>query len=455
MLTDALAAFADRPGLIAADRQLTWGQALALGRQLIAGLPRPRSLVMLRCRTDIESVSALLALLADGHVPLLVEADLAPALGAQLAERYRVEAIVDPATEVTLTGAVPAELNPALALLLTTSGSTGSPKLVRLSAAGLAANAAAIAASLDLSADERPLLHLPISYSYGLSVITSHLSVGAALVPTTAGIMEPAWWAALADHGATSISGVPFHYATLRRFGEARLDLPQLRTLTQAGGKLDAKIAAWFADFAARSGRRFVIMYGQTEAGPRIATLPPEHALAATDAIGRPIPGVSIRLVDEDGGDVAPGEAGEMLVRSPAVMLGYAHGPDDLAAGDTLGGELATGDVAVLGPDGLYRIVGRRSRLLKIFGLRINLDEIETRLAAIGHPALAFGDDDRLQLLLEAPGSDVAEVRARLTELFSLPPRGIEIRSAGTPVERGATGKISKAAFAAAWEAAA
>ncbi len=454
MLTDALAQFADRPGLIAGDRQLTWGQAVALGRRLTAGLPRPRSLVMLRCRTDIESVAALLALLADGHVPLLVEADLAPALTAQLAETYRVDAIVD-AAGVSVTGAAPAELHPALALLLTTSGSTGSPKLVRLGTAGLAANAAAIAASLDLHGDERPLLHLPISYSYGLSVITSHLHAGAALVPTTAGIMEPAWWATLADHGATSISGVPFHYATLRRFGEARLDLPALRTLTQAGGKLDPRIAAWFADFASRTGRRFVIMYGQTEAGPRIATLPPQLAAAATDAIGRPIPGVDIRLVAEDGTDVPPGAAGEMLVRSPGVMLGYAFGADDLAAGDTQRGELATGDVAVLGEDGLYRIVGRRSRLLKIFGLRINLDEIEARLAAIGHPALAFGEDDRLQLLLETPASDVAEVRARLTELFSLPPRGIDIRKLRVAVERSPAGKISKAALAAAWEAAA
>lgn len=454
MFGHALAAFADRPLVAGEGRVLTGAEALALGRFLAAGLPRARALVMLKCRLTPATLSAYLALMADGHVPLLVEADLAPELADALARRYRVDAILDPEgeTPLALTGHAPVPLAPELALLLTTSGSTGSPKLVRQSAAGIAAHARAIAAYLGLDGAERPWLHLPMSYSYGLSVIHSHLVVGATVQLTRATVMEPAYWEGLAEAGATSIAGVPFHYAAIRRLGEARLEIPTLRTLTQAGGRLPPALVSHFAQWAERTGRRFIVMYGQTEAGPRIAWLPPERAAAAPDAIGIPIPGVAIDLVDSDGQPVPAGEAGEIRVRSPAVMLGYAHGPEDLARGDDLGGILLTGDLARLGDDGLYRIVGRSARLLKVFGFRVNLDEVEARLQAEGHPALAFGEDDRLKLFLEGE-ADPEAVRRALVAAFSLPPRGIEVR-AGPPVPRAASGKVVREALEAAWEAA-
>ncbi len=454
MFAEAAAAFASRTLVEGEGRRLGYGEALALGRSLAEGLPRARSLVMLKCRLTPATLAAYLALMADGHVPLLVEADLAPELADALARRYRVDAILDPEADPPLarTGHAPVPLARELALLLTTSGSTGSPKLVRQSAAGIAAHAQAIAAYLGLDARERPWLHLPMSYSYGLSVIHSHLVVGATVHLTRATVMEPAYWDGLAAAGATSIAGVPFHYAAIRRLGEARLEIPSLRTLTQAGGRLPPALVAHFAEWAARTGRRFVVMYGQTEAGPRIAWLPPEQAAAAPDAIGIPIPGVGIDLVDPDGRPVPAGETGEIRVTSPAVMLGYAHGPEDLARGDDQGGVLCTGDLARLGADGLYRIVGRSARLLKIFGLRVNLDEVEARLQAEGHPALAFGEDDRLRLYLEGEGNP-GEARQRVVALFSLPPRGIEVR-AGPVVPRAPSGKVAREALEAAWDAA-
>jgi len=439
---------ADRPCLVDGGRTLTYSQTLALGRRLTAGLPA-RALVMLQCSLTAESVAAHAALMADGHVPLLVEADLAGELAAALAAAYRPHAVIDPAAGTREDGPG-TELHGDLGLLLATSGSTGSPKLVRHTARGMRANAGAIAEYLAIGPEERALLSLPMSYSYGLSVVHSHLVAGACLVLTRASVMEPGYWEALAAGRATSVAGVPFHYQALRRFA-AKLETPDLRTLTQAGGRLDPKAVAWFAGWAAERGRRFVVMYGQTEAGPRIAWLPPDRAAEAPDAIGVPIPGVTVELLDEDGRAVPDGTPGEMVVTSPAVMMGYARSAADLALGDAHGGRLATGDMAVRGPDGLLRVTGRRSRMLKIYGLRLDLDEVERRLAAEGFAAACFGEDDRMRVLLEA--GDPAAARARITALFSLPPRGVEVRAAEA-LPRAPSGKVAAAGLAAAWEAA-
>jgi long-chain acyl-CoA synthetase len=453
MFADTFLAHADRPCLRDADRTLTYAEVSALGRDLVAALPATRTLVALRCSLTIESVAAYIALLNAGHVPLLLEADLAPALLDQLVALYRPHSVWNPATSEMASGPgnVPV-LHDNLALLLTTSGSTGSPKLVRLKASGVVANARAIADYLGLTPDERPMLHLPMSYSFGMSIINSHIAAGACVCLTQRTVMEPGYWEDLARFEATSVSGVPFHFMALRQLGLKRLEIPSLTTLTQAGGKLDPRLTTLFAKWAADSGRRFFVMYGQTEAGPRITYLPPDKALESPDAIGVPVDGVTIDLLDEDGAPVAPGERGEMVVRGPSVMMGYALGSDDLAVGDLLQGSLATGDLATRGADGLLRIVGRRSRVLKIFGLRVNLDEVERRLGDDGHTALVFGEDDKMRVLIDA-GSDAAAVRQAIIDLFSLPPRGIDVRAGAAPA-RTAAGKISAAALAESWETA-
>jgi acyl-coenzyme A synthetase/AMP-(fatty) acid ligase len=333
--------------------------------------------------------------------------------------------------------------------LLTTSGSTGSPKLVRLSAEGVAASARSIADYLELGPDEKPLLHLPMSYSYGLSIINSHIISGGLLCLTPHSVMEPGYWEDLRRFEATSIAGVPFHYTAIRRLGEARLDVPSLRTLTQAGGRLDPRLVTHFADWAARTGRRFIVMYGQTEAGPRIAWLPPELAAGAPDAIGKPIPGLKVELVGADGTPVPDGTEGQLKVSGPMVMMGYAMEAADLAAPDGQGGTLMTGDLAVRGPDGLLRITGRAARILKIYGLRVNLEEVEQRLQSLGHAAACFGVDDELRIALEGD-VDEAAVRQQVVALFSLPPRGIVARRVAA-IPRTPAGKVRLADLAASW----
>jgi long-chain acyl-CoA synthetase len=429
---------------------LTYADVLALRAQFDATLGR-RSLVFLRTANSAASVAAWLALLASDHATLAIEHDLAPERLAALVELYRPNAIIDP--EATITpGPGGAVLHPDLSVLLSTSGSTGSPKLARFTAAALMANAQAIADYLGLGPNERPFLALPTSYSYGMSVMNSHALVGACVEVTALGVMQAEFWDGLKSRAATSLAGVPFHYDAIRRLGMDRLATPTLTTLTQAGGKLPAPVAARYAEWAAANGRRFITMYGQTEAGPRLTWLPPEHLASHAGAIGVPIPGVTIDLIDADGSVITePGVPGEMRCTSPAVMMGYAHAAADLARGDELGGVLMTGDLASRDEAGILSITGRASRMIKLFGTRVNLDDIDAQLARMDVPGVSFGQDDQLRVLIEAGDADA--VRTALVEAFSFPPRGLMVKAVAS-LPRASSGKLLYGALGQAWEAA-
>ncbi len=430
---------------------LTYSDIGALSAQVDAALGK-RSLVFVRTANTASSVAAWLALLASRHAVLAIEHDLPAERLAALVARYRPDAIIDPQGGHSLApGPGGTTLHPDLAVLLSTSGSTGSPKLARFTAAALLANAKAIAAYLELTAGERPWLCLPTSYSYGMSIINSHALVGACIEVTARGVMQAEFWDGLTARGATSLSGVPFHYDAIRRLGLDRLATPTLTTLTQAGGRLPAPVAARYAEWAAANGRRFITMYGQTEAGPRLTWLPPEHLAGNAGAIGLPIPGVTIDLIGPDGAVIGePGVAGEMRCTSPGVMMGYALDADDLSRGDELGGVLMTGDLAARNDAGILTITGRASRMIKLFGTRVNLDDIDAHLASIDVAGVAFGQDDQLRVLIE--GGEADAVRAALVAAFSFPPRGLAVKQGALP--RAASGKLLYGALGQAWEAA-
>ena len=269
-------------------------------------------------------------------------------------------------------------LHPELALLLTTSGSTGSPKFVRQSYANIRANTESIVEYLELVASERAITTLPMSYTYGLSIINTHLFVGATLLLTDRTLMQRDFWDFFNAQNATSFGGVPYTYEMLDKLMFFRRKLPSLRTMTQAGGKLLPAFHRKFAEYAQREGKRFVVMYGQAEATARMAYLPPGRALDKLGAMGIAIPGGKFTLVDEAGRAItAPGVTGELVYEGANVTLGYAENGADLAKGDERHGRLVTGDMAQMDDEGFFTIVGRKKRFLKIFGNRVNLDETE------------------------------------------------------------------------------
>lgn len=392
---------------------------LADGADALAdAVSQSRALVFCLCDNSIEALVGYVACLRHRHVPLLLKADIDEELLENLIAVYRPgflycagerggiaslqTAVCDCGGFVLYTtGEKVAVMSDDLALLLTTSGSTGSPKLVRQSYRNIASNAASIAEYLELDQTERPITTLPMNYTYGLSIINSHLLVGATILMTNATLAQREFWNFFKEQQATSFGGVPYTYEILKKLRFFKMDLPSLRTMTQAGGKLLPDLHREFAEYAAAHGRKFVVMYGQTEATARMAYLPSDKALEKYGSMGIAIPGGKLWLKDDEGKRITqPGVEGELVYEGPNVTLGYAECAEDLRKPDERYGVLETGDMAKMDADGYFYIVGRRKRFLKIYGNRVNLDEIErlVKKAFFGGDFACGGKDDALYI---------------------------------------------------------
>ena len=379
-----------------------------------------RQLVAVAGANDIDTIVWYLAALTGGH-PVLLGAE--PGID-RLIERYDPDAVVRSGSEPLRRHRRPVhDLHPDLALLLSTSGSTGSPKVVRLSHENLDSNAAAIAEYLGLGADDRTVTTLPPHYCYGLSVLNSHLRVGASVALTDLSVVDPCFWVRFREVGATGLAGVPHTFALLDRSGFASMDLPDLRYVTQAGGRLPPETVRRYADLGAQQGWELYVMYGQTEATARMAYLPPNLASTHPGAVGIPIPGGTIDIEPVPDCDL-PGH-GEIVYSGPNVMLGYAEEAADLALGRVVH-ELRTGDIGRRSAAGLVEVTGRRSRFAKIFGLRIDLDAIEAHLAEHDITAVCTSDDVRVVVGTEQP-VDPDVVAASVRDLVGLPDRAVQV----------------------------
>ena len=406
----------DRPAVITAEERLSYAQLADRVEQAARTIGAGRRLVLVEADNDVATLVGYLATLHGEHVALLTD----PIQMGALVERFDPDVIIDAHGQVReRRNGSRHLLHPDLALLLATSGSTGTPRLVRLSAAALDANAAAIATYLDITDDDRAALTLPMHYCYGLSVINSNLLCGAAVLLSDTSVLDPGFWAAFREHRATSLHGVPHTFELLDHAGFAGMSLPHLRYVTQAGGRLAPELVRRWARVGRRRGWQLFVMYGQTEATARMAYLPPELAQEHAGAIGIPIPGGSFTVDPLRPGD----EVGELVYHGPNVMLGYAHTPADLAAGRTVHA-LRTGDLGRRRPDGLLEIVGRRSRFVKLFGIRTDLDGIEHLLAEHGIDAAATGTDTRIVI---AARTTTDRVRAIVTERLALPASAVTV----------------------------
>ncbi len=355
-----------------------------------------RCLVFSLCENSIGSIIGYVAFVNKKIVPAMLNAYLEKELLIELLLKYRPEYIWLPKVLlgefetkevvyecfgyalVKYGSNQKYELYDELCLLLTTSGSTGSPKFVRQSYENVYANAMAIVEYLELDENERPITTLPMNYTYGLSIINSHLMVGATILVTDKGLMQKEFWTFFKDQKATSFGGVPYTYEMLDRLRFYRMDLPNLRYMTQAGGKLTVELHRKFAEYALNSGKKFIVMYGQCEATARMGYLPADKALEKCGSMGIAIPGGTFRIIDTNGRNInEPHMTGELVYEGPNVTLGYAENINDLAKVDERKGVLHTGDMAQFDEDGYYYIVGRKKRFLKIYGNRVNLDEID------------------------------------------------------------------------------
>lgn len=424
----SLRAWGSRPCLLTREGQVIRYAELAqrVERQMARFAGQPKSLVAVEACSDPESISVYLAALAAGQAVMpLPAAD--PQAAASLAQRFAASA-----SFVRLQGqwqwlqhdwphATPhATPHADLALLLQTSGSTGQGRGVRLSYQALQANAESIVQYLGLTEADRAALVLPLHYSYGLSVLHSHLQVGASLWLHPQSLLHPQFATELAASGATNLAGVPHHFNLLEGSGLIQHWPASLRFMTVAGGAMEAaKVRQWAERLEAHAGQ-FFVMYGQTEATARIAWLPPELAQQQPQAVGIAIPGGELLLRDEQGQVLQGNEVeGELVYRGANVMMGYAESTQDLSRGAELQ-ELATGDLAYRDKEGIYRITGRLSRMSKIAGVRIGHDALERALATWAEEVAVWGDDRQITLVmvgLQQSEQALLEQAARLSKV--------------------------------------
>ena len=377
-----------------------------------------RTLIFILSENCIGALAGYVGALSSRVVPLLLSASIDKELLDRLIKIYKPEFLWVPERMTRLfpfklvfakhdyalvkTGLKPFLLHEELSLLMTTSGSTGSPKLVRHSYNNVEQNAKNVAGFFGLKTTDRATAILPLQYTMGLSVATSHLFAGATLLLVKANLMEKRFWNFVKEQRATSFTGVPYSFEVLYKLRIFRMDLPDLELLTQGGGKLSQQLFKEYADFAERTGRRFIATYGQTEGTARMAYLPSELATKKTGSIGKAIPNGRLWLVDENGQEISkPVATGEMVYSGPNVTFGYALTGEDLAKGDENQGVLHTGDIARRDVDGCFYIIGRMNRFLKLYGVRVSLDECEQLIKSnFNVECSCSGNDEKMKVLI-------------------------------------------------------
>jgi len=418
-----------------------------------------RPLIFALTENCIGSVCGYVAFLEGGWPPLMLNSHIDRGLLKELMDRYTPTHLWVPDrfvsefagydaiftrygyTLLAVPGAKPVNLHKDLSLLLSTSGSTGSPKLVRTTYKNIICNATSIAEYLEIKPTDKPITILPMSYSYGLSVINSHLLKGATILVTNRSVIENDFWEFFNDGKATFISGVPYTYETFLRIKLFQMSLPTLQVLTQSGASLPEDIAEIFAKHAKEVGWRFYKMYGQSEGTSRLSYMPYKEIFGRYGSIGKAIPGGEFKLEDEQGNEItAPDQMGELIYRGGNVTMGYAEKVEDLALGDVRNGVLRTGDLAKRDADGYYYLVGRKKRFIKLFGNRVSLDQTEKLLTVVVDECACVGRDDKMTIYITDPNK-ISEVRSCAAHRTGIHLSGFKV-VAIDKIPRNASGKI-------------
>ena len=396
---------------------LSYGDVVNLRKVIFSCIPE-RELVFCLCENRVGALAGFLTLYDCKDVCLLLSAHIDRGLLDSLYKTYQPsyfwmpEAIsADFGYEVVYTykgyvlcrtGKKAPEMHPDLSMLMTTSGTTGSPKLVRHKYGNIESNAKNVAEVFGWTSEERGIIDLPMQYTMGLNVINSHLYAGATVLLLEANLMSPNYWKFVKEQQGTNFTGVPFSYEILNRLRVQRMDLPYLTTFAEGGGKLSDSLFTIFANYADGNGKRFFATFGTTETSARLAYLPPQYATTHIGSIGKAIPEGKLILVDENGLEINAADVeGELRYEGPNVTMGYGECLDDLKKNDEFCGVYETGDIAKKDVDGFFYIVGRKKRFLKLFGLRVSLDQSEKIISEhFGIECACTGDDTKMRIFI-------------------------------------------------------
>lgn len=426
---ETLAEHGDAPAIVESSTGRCWtyrslAQEVSAGADQLAG--GDKRLVLVCADNGLGFVLAYLSALRAGHAAMLVPPSRNLAVLRAVAKAYRPDALfatgpIPPglldgyrATEDRFglrqwvragDGASPG-LHAELALVLPTSGTSGRPKMARLSYSNIAANAHQIRLGLDMAPSSRAAGNLPLSYVFGLSMLNSHLASGGTFVLTRGSVLEPGFWRSVREQRVTALAGVSATFDLLRRIGFDGRTAPSLRQLLHSGGRLPPGTLAWARrDLSPALDLR--LMYGMTEAAGRICMPPPGLVAAKAASVGRPVSFGAVRFSAES----------ELIYSGPNVMLGYAESRSDLAGGDDLKGVLRTGDIGFADRDGDIFITGRTSRIFKVLGRRHSLDDVEECFSGIA--AVAVARQGQVIRIFHSDG-DAARLQERLAEVAGM-----------------------------------
>lgn len=425
MIFDNLTAKNDIALINEKGAKYSYADVIYISSELVSDI-QTRSLVFLMCDNSAEIVMAYVGLLRKKIVVVLLDSNINFTHYENLTQAYKPNYTISNKPLKTKASfklnnncyiyqnypAHEHKLHNDLAMLLTTSGSTGSLKYVRLSYENIYQNTKDIITYLEIKPEDITITTLPMNYTYGLSIINTHLFAGASIVLSDVSVMSKRFYETLNKYQVSSFGGVPYTYEMLSRQTFLHKPVKSLKYLTQAGGKLPIELGEKFINFCTANNMKFIIMYGQTEATARMAYLPWDYANKKMGSIGRPIPNGEITLHDENDVLITGFHtSGEIVYQGKNVMMGYACDLSDLEKGNELNGILHTGDIAYRDEEGFYFIVGRQNRFLKLFGKRINLDEIERLLQNKGLHCVCTGKDDYMNIYtLETDNEDVIKL---------------------------------------------
>ena len=410
MFGNHLGQFGEKTALVQGDTTISYTALDSRIGYLAAQLPQEKQLIALGIDNSIESITALLACWRGGHA---VDPHN-PTLYQRLRDTFHPHITMHPGNQFSAepleSELEPSTIHPDLTLMLSTSGSTGQNKCVRLSQKNLQANAESIAQYLNITATDQAALVLPLHYSYGLSVLNSHLTQGACVHVGELSVTSHGFMEYLQHHQITSLAGVPYTFELLNRSSFFKHDFPNLEYVTYAGGRLAKDKVLACHEWALRANKKIYIMYGQTEATARMAYVPFESLANQADSIGIPIPGGKLSIKDENGELTnTPNVQGELIYQGPNVMMGYAESMSDLQLGQQES-QLATGDLAYQDDHGFFHIVGRLKRFAKLYGKRFNLDDMERALEQTGYSCLCVSDDEQLYVVTATPPNEATRL---------------------------------------------
>lgn len=380
---------------------------------------KSRSINLLICSNTIDSIIIYLSLLYVGAIPLLLSNKLDKSKIDFYKRKYNAKTVIASKDKKldyltnnwSFNNYIIFEFeefnyinNKELALLLTTSGSTGSPKVVRLSKKNIISNTRSICEYLSLRKQDRHITTLPMNYTYGLSCINTFLYSGGSIVLNKYSLLERGFWDLLEKYNPTSFSGVPYTYEILNRIGLKKIINSSIEVFTQAGGKLEKKILIEIARLCKENSMRFYVMYGQTEAAARMSYLPSDRLLDKIGSIGIAIPGGEFEI-DYEFKDkfsfTKENEWGELIYKGENVYMGYAENFDDLDNNDVSNKTLRTGDLAYMDNEKYIYIIGRKNRFAKISGIRVSLNDIEEILKEKKYVTAVISDDKTLNIYIE------------------------------------------------------